>query len=71
VEEGSVDKPETIDIVSQQENSTLEQLTVRLAEPLQAGHDYQLSMAFKANLYQDLAGFYRSSYRDEDANSTR
>ncbi|NXY39436.1 AMPN Aminopeptidase, partial [Pomatorhinus ruficollis] len=43
-------------------------LVVQLASPLQRGQRYRLSSSFTGELADDLAGFYRSEYTDEDGN---
>lgn len=37
--------------------------------PLLKGHRYELTLAYKGNLNDQLAGFYRSSYKDAEGNT--
>ncbi len=43
-------------------------LVIKLEEKIRPGHDFILSMDFVFELRDDLAGLYRSSYRDEEGN---
>ncbi|PSN50099.1 hypothetical protein C0J52_04710, partial [Blattella germanica] len=44
---------------------------LHLAEPLQVGHKYNVSIPFSGNLTEGLAGYYRSSYVDRATNEIR
>ena len=43
-------------------------LVIKLEEKIRPGQDFVLSLDFVSELRDDLAGLYRSSYRDEDGN---
>ncbi|KFP66869.1 Endoplasmic reticulum aminopeptidase 1, partial [Cariama cristata] len=44
----------------------LEQVALRAAEPLRAGHNYTLSIQYSADLSQSFRGFYKSTYRTRE-----
>ncbi|XP_046387347.1 aminopeptidase N-like [Ischnura elegans] len=63
VEEGS-GVPLEIDAISHDHDRDFHE--VRLKEPLVAGGAYVIAMKFAGVLNDDLNGFYRSSYKDDD-----
>ncbi|KAM6037102.1 endoplasmic reticulum aminopeptidase 1 isoform 1-T2 [Theristicus caerulescens] len=48
------------------EHQAFEQVALLAAQPLQAGHNYTLSIQYLANLSDTLHGFYKSTYRTRE-----
>ncbi|NWJ10077.1 ERAP1 aminopeptidase, partial [Crypturellus undulatus] len=48
------------------EQQPLEQVALLVAEPLQPGHTYTVSVHYAANLSEAFHGFYKSTYRTPD-----
>uniref|UniRef100_A0A8C6ZVT3 Endoplasmic reticulum aminopeptidase 1 n=2 Tax=Nothoprocta perdicaria TaxID=30464 RepID=A0A8C6ZVT3_NOTPE len=48
------------------EHEAREQVALRAAEPLRAGHSYTVSVRYAANLSEAFHGFYKSTYRGRD-----
>ncbi|NWX85207.1 ERAP1 aminopeptidase, partial [Nothoprocta pentlandii] len=48
------------------EHEAREQVALRAAEPLRAGHNYTVSVRYAANLSEAFHGFYKSTYRGQD-----
>lgn len=46
----------------------MEQLIITLESPLAKGDDYLVEIKFAGILTNEIVGFYRSSYMDEDGN---
>jgi len=58
-------------VVGTQYDTLRDFYNITLRHSLKAGHTYRLYMEFEALLGDELAGFYRSSYTDNDTNETR
>lgn len=48
-----------------------ELMHVKCAEKFKAGDEYVLTVPFAGNITDDLVGYYRSSYVDNETNQTR
>ncbi|NWX15596.1 ERAP1 aminopeptidase, partial [Aegotheles bennettii] len=48
------------------EHQPFEQVALLVTEPLLAGHNYTLSIQYRANLSQSFHGFYKSTYRTRE-----
>lgn len=48
------------------EHRALEQVALLATEPLQAGHNYTITIQYAANLSDSFHGFYKSTYRTQE-----
>lgn len=69
--EGSAETGAELTVLKHAYDPPREFYNVTLKEPLQAGKNYELYIEFEAILSDELAGFYRSSYKDKATNETR
>ena len=60
------DKQLSSDIFNLSVDTKLQFFIIFLNDGLKQGKQYKLSIKFRGNLNEDLAGFYRSSYRDDN-----
>ncbi|NXX54251.1 ERAP1 aminopeptidase, partial [Scopus umbretta] len=63
VEAGSAGAAQEVRVL---EHQSFEQVALLAAEPLQAGHNYTLSIQYAANLSESFHGFYKSTYRTRE-----
>ncbi|KAM6104836.1 LOW QUALITY PROTEIN: endoplasmic reticulum aminopeptidase 1-like [Pterocles gutturalis] len=62
-EDGSTSSAQEMKVL---ENQPLDQMALLAAQPLQAGHNYTLSVQYYANLCKSFYGFYKSTYRTRE-----
>lgn len=60
-----------LDITGLDYNKDMDFLTIKLKEPLQQDHKYEILIRFTGKLTDGLAGFYRSSYVDKETKQKR
>ncbi|XP_066994962.2 aminopeptidase N [Anabrus simplex] len=60
-----------IAVINHEENTTYEFLTLKIDTPLQVGKRYILFIEFTGKLSDDLTGFYKISYRDNNTSEIR
>lgn len=59
-------KSENITIVSSNFDNVTDKYTLKLAQPLVKDEAYVLSFKYTGNLRNDMIGFYRSSYKNDN-----